>query len=230
MMSTALMRAFERRADTMVVDEPFYGFYLAKTNASRPVGKEIMSSMSTDWREIVDSLCFGHARGETTIIFQKHMTHHLLNEVDRKPLQRLRNAYLIRHPRLQVMSYARLRSDPSFDDLGWRQQLELFRRLPGPVIDASDILREPRTAVTNLCDALDIPFDVRMLSWPRGRRQTDGVWASHWYSDVERSTGFGPYLNPESVEVRPDLSKLVRRCMPFYEAMSGHKLNCVSSS
>ena len=31
-----------------------------------------------------------------------------------------------------------------------------------------------------------------MLSWPAGRRETDGVWAPAWYDAVERSTGFGP--------------------------------------
>ena len=29
-----------------------------------------------------------------------------------------------------------------------------------------------------------------MLSWPAGKRATDGVWAPAWYDQVERSTGF----------------------------------------
>lgn len=31
-----------------------------------------------------------------------------------------------------------------------------------------------------------------MLHWLPGRRETDGIWASHWYASVEASTGFGP--------------------------------------
>jgi hypothetical protein len=31
-----------------------------------------------------------------------------------------------------------------------------------------------------------------MLHWPPGRRETDGVWAPHWYAAVEASTGFEP--------------------------------------
>jgi hypothetical protein len=32
-----------------------------------------------------------------------------------------------------------------------------------------------------------------MLSWPTGRRSSDGIWADHWYHNVEQSTGFGQY-------------------------------------
>ena len=32
--STALMRSFENRNDTYVIDEPFYAYYLKKTNIS----------------------------------------------------------------------------------------------------------------------------------------------------------------------------------------------------
>ena len=37
--STALMRAWENRPDTVVVDEPLYGFYLARSGVPHP-GRE----------------------------------------------------------------------------------------------------------------------------------------------------------------------------------------------
>ncbi|MEV8515982.1 hypothetical protein AB0367_27375, partial [Dactylosporangium sp. NPDC051484] len=32
-----------------------------------------------------------------------------------------------------------------------------------------------------MCGALGIAWDPGMLSWPGGRRETDGVWAPDWW-------------------------------------------------
>lgn len=48
--STALMRSFENRADTSVVDEPFYAAYLAQTGLDHPARAEVIASQPTDWR------------------------------------------------------------------------------------------------------------------------------------------------------------------------------------
>ena len=43
-LSTALMRSFENRDDTEILDEPFYAYYLDKTKLRHPMYKEIMNS------------------------------------------------------------------------------------------------------------------------------------------------------------------------------------------
>jgi hypothetical protein len=191
--STAMMRAWENRADTVVVDEPLYGFYLARSGVPHPGRDEIIRSMPGGWREVLGQLCSAPLPDGTTVHYQKHMTHHLLPEVDRGALRGLRHAFLIRDPRQLLASYARVRAEPVLADLGLEQQLEIFRLLGGPVVDAADILRQPEAMLEALCDALGVPFDPAMLSWPAGPRPTDGVWGRHWYEGVWRSTGFGPY-------------------------------------
>ncbi len=62
-----------------------------------------------------------------------------------------------------------------------------------PVLDAKDVLENPRRLIGLLCDRLGIDFTDAMLTWPAGRRETDGVWAKYWYDAVEKSTGFQPY-------------------------------------
>ena len=47
-------------------------------------------------------------------------------------------------------------------------------------------------ALGRLCAHAGIPFMDEMLRWPPGPRDTDGVWAPHWYAAVEASTGFEP--------------------------------------
>jgi hypothetical protein len=221
--STALMRAWENRPDTVVVDEPLYGFYLARTGIAHPGRDEIIQTMENGWPEVIDQLTLTPLPPGKTVLYAKHMTHHLLPEVDRGALGGLRHAYLIREPRQLLASYARVRDQPVLADLGLAQQVEIFRMFGGPVLDAADILRQPEAALRALCAALDVPFDPAMLSWPAGPRDTDGVWAPHWYDGVWRSTGFGPY-RPATTELPPELEPLAERCRPFYEEMSAHRI------
>jgi hypothetical protein len=221
--STALMRAWENRSDTVVVDEPLYGFYLARTGVSHPGRDEIVSSMASDWQVVLDQLCSAPLPDGKAIGYQKHMTHHLLPEVDRSRLRGLRHAFLIRDPRQLLASYARVLAEPGLADLGLAQQVEIFRRFGGPVVDATDILRQPRQTLEALCEALGIEFDPAMLSWPPGPRPTDGVWAPYWYDSVWKSTGFGPYRESPA-DLPPALEPLAAQCRPFYEEMHAHRL------
>src|SRR3954451_21353245 len=79
--STAMMRAFENRPDTAVIDEPFYAAYLAATGLEHPMRHETIASQSTDWSEVARSL-LGPVPGGRTVWYQKHMTHHMLDGVD----------------------------------------------------------------------------------------------------------------------------------------------------
>ena len=217
-LSTATMRAWENRADTVVVDEPLYAYYLAATGLDHPGRDEVLAGQPTDWREVVRELTEGPVPG--AIGYQKHMTHHVLPEVDLDALAGLRHAFLVRDPRALLASYARVREQPTLDDLGLAQQVALFRRFGGPVVDAADLLRDPEGTLRALCAALDVPFDPAMLAWPAGPRDSDGVWAPHWYASVEASTGFGPY-RPDPVEVPGHLADLAARCRPYYDEMVG---------
>ena len=221
--STALMRSWENRPDTVVVDEPLYGFYLASTSVQHPGRDEIIQSMPNGWREVLDELTLAPLPASKNIYYAKHMTHHLLPEVDRAALAGLSHAFLIRDPRQLLASYAKVRAQPVLADLGLEQQVEIFRAFGGPVVDAGDILRQPEPTLRALCDALGVPFDEAMLSWPAGPRDTDGVWARYWYDGVRRSTGFGPYREP-ATELPPNLEPLARACQPFYDEMRVHRL------
>jgi hypothetical protein len=228
-LSTALMRSFGNRSDTVVVDEPLYGYYLAATGIDHPGRDEIIASMSTDWVDVVRQLT-----GATelppgkTVFYQKHMTHHLLDEIDTEALDGLRHAFLIRDPRRLLASYSKVRDTPTLADLGLAQQVAIFRRFGGPVIDAADIGARPESALPALCSALGIPFDEAMLAWPAGARPTDGVWARHWYDSVWASTGFDPSRSASSssgpVELPPELEPLAAQCQAYYDEMAEHRL------
>ena len=196
-LSTALMRAFGNRVDCAVTDEPLYGHYLSRTGLNHPGAQEIIVSQPDSWQEVSEWLR-GPAPGGAPLWYQKHMTHHLLDCVGREWMKDLRHGFLIRDPRAVLASYARTRQEVTLEDLGFFQQAELFDwvcnetgRCP-PVIDARDLLQDPEKVLRALCGAWEIAFSPAMLNWPPGPRDTDGIWACHWYASVENSTGFKP--------------------------------------
>jgi hypothetical protein len=92
-----------------------------------------------------------------------------------------------------------------------------------PVIDSRDVLEDPRGVLSALCERLALPFEEAMLSWPAGKRESDGVWARHWYGNVEKTTGFGEYrANPAPL---PDhLAAMYDECVVLYETLFEHRI------
>ena len=226
--STALMRAWGNRPDTAVCDEPLYAHYLLKTDVDHPGRDEVVAHHETDWRKVVASLTGPIPEGKR-IYYQKHMAHHLLPEIDRGFLRHLTNGLLIRHPAEMLTSLTKVLPHPRLADTGLPQQLEILQFIEGatdsapPIVDARDVLENPRRMLELLCIALGVEFSESMLSWPAGRRSTDGIWAQHWYAAVEKSTGFEPY-RPKHEEMPEHLRPLLEECLGCYEALYAQRL------
>src|SRR5437870_13399398 len=77
--STAMMRAWGNRPDTIVVDEPFYACYLKATGKRHPGADEVIAVGETDWRKVAVRLT-GPIPKDRQLFFQRQMTHHLLPE------------------------------------------------------------------------------------------------------------------------------------------------------
>jgi len=227
--STAMMRAWGNRRDTAVVDEPFYAYYLKASGKEHPGADEVIATGEIDWRKVIAQLT-GPIPSGKRIFFQKHMTHHLLPEVDRRWLSAMTNCFLIRDPCEVIASYVKKREGPALEDLGFVQQTEIFdfvrtrgNSIP-PVVDAKDVLENPERMLRLLCDAVGVEFSKSMLSWPPGLRETDGVWAKYWYGEVARSTSFQPY-RPRHAQVPAHLREIHERCRECYERLSEYRLH-----
>ena len=223
-LSTAMMRSFGARADCTVVDEPFYAAYLASTGLDHPGREAVLASQPTDPATVVAEVTgVTGAPVPTPLQYQKQMTHHLTGGIDLDGLAGLTHAFLVRDPARVLTSYAKVRDEPTLEDLGLPQQVALFERFGGPVVDAADVLADPRATLTALCAALGIAFDEAMLTWEPGPRDTDGVWAPWWYAGVEASTGFG--AAPGAADpLPPRLEPLLERCLPYYETLAPHRI------
>lgn len=231
-LSTALMRAWENRPDTVVLDEPLYAWYLARTGLDHPGRDEILAAYPADAEGAV-ARCLAPVPPGVRAVYQKHMTHHLLADLDRAWLDELRHFMLLRDPVAVLASYTQVREAVTLADIGLPQQLELVDRAE-LVIDADDFLTDPGAYLEELCQRLDLPFTERMLSWPAGRRDSDGCWAPYWYSAVESSTGFqrpegrGP-ADPERAAARidrlpPHLRPLAEEALAIYATLAARRL------
>ena len=228
--STAMMRSFENRSDTVVVDEPFYAAFLAETGADHPMRDEVLASQPTRWRDVANALS-GPTPTGAAVWYQKHMTHHMLPDFGLDWANGCRNAFLIRAPEAVLASYTLKRENVTLADIGVERQRELFERecdrigAAPPVIDSADVLADPRATLGKLCAALGIEFSDRMLSWPAGKRDSDGVWAPAWYDTVERSTEFAPPRAPAEIKnVGDNLRRIADAARPHYERLATFRL------
>ena len=228
--STAMMRSWGNRPDTFVCDEPFYAHYLQATGRDHPGAAEVIAQGETDSRKVIAMLT-GPVPGDKRIFYQKQMTHHLLPGIDRGWLGAVTNCFLIRDPADVIVSYIKKNNDPALEDIGFVQQAEIFdwvREQTGaipPVIDARDVLENPEKILRLLCDEIGVEFTDAMLSWPPGPRETDGIWAKHWYGEVENTTSFRNPAQRERAPVPERLGPVYERSQEFYVRLHQHRLH-----
>ena len=226
--STAMMRSFENRLDTTVIDEPFYGHYLDKTGLNHPGREDVIASQSTDWDEIAEMLA-GPIPGGKPIWYQKHMAQHNLEKCDLAWTINVTNCFLIRDPKAVIASYGKRFPIENERLLGYAQQVQLLKLVQDytgeiPLImDARDILLNPEGMLREFCRRIGINFFSNMLSWPAGKRKTDGVWAPYWYNRVEESTGFKPYSEKE-INLEDEILPVYEKCLKHYRVLYGRRI------
>ena len=219
--STAMMRAWENRLDTFVVDEPFYAHYLSKNRVEHPGREEVLLNGEIDSYKVSQGLVKDISNSHK-VYYQKHMAHHLLDSVNRDWMKDVINCFLIRNPKDMIISYSKIHSDITRDLLGIEQQKEIFDYVQNftgevpPVIDSKDVLLDPRGVLTKFCNRIGIDFSEKMLNWPKGSRDTDGIWGKYWYNNVINSTGFNPYTVKNS-EVPDEYKSIYKESLKLYE-------------
>jgi hypothetical protein len=225
--STAMMRSWEHRSDTVVIDEPFYAHYLTATGLHHPGREEALAAQDTEAAVVADMLA-GPAPDGADIWYQKHMAHHHLHGMPIEWMQSVVSCFLIRSPQEMLPSLHAKTPFPTLADTGLPQQVELFdaasasKEVP-PVLDARDVLEHPRATLGAFCDRLGLPFDEAMLSWPSGPRESDGAWAPYWYDAVWASTGFKPW-KPNRGSIPDAMQTLLAECNDCYDHLYQHRL------
>jgi hypothetical protein len=217
------MYSFAARQDFNVLDEPFYGAFLALTGIDHPLREETLVSMETEPSRVVGHMqTQSEAAGEGHL-YTKQMTHHMVDGIPMDWFPTAQHAFLIRHPARVVASYLAKREHPTLDDIGFAQQELILNKVrevgqEPVVIDSFEIRQDPEKALRHACARLDLPWDPSMLHWSKGGNSADGVWAAHWYGAVHASTGFAGPEGPLP-RLTGAARRLVDEAMPFYQRM-----------
>ena len=226
--STAMMRSFQSRGDTFVSDEPMYGHFLSITKTNHPLREEIIKSMETDRKKLHKYLSI-FTPGKFSIWYQKQMTQHILIDDSLEWIKDLSNVFLIRDPKQVILSYLKKFKLEDESLIGFIQLKRIFDYLKNNtesdpiVIDANDILKNPSAMLNQLCEKLKIPYSDKMLRWEKGYRDTDGVWASHWYDNVINTTRFTSFK--ENKELLPKkYSKIYNQSMEIYNQLHNYRI------
>jgi len=221
-----MMYAFGNRSDTTIVDEPYYGAYLHHSGVEHPMNNEVLSSLPHDPEEI-SAYVTGLTPGAHAVWYQKQLTHHMLPQFSLSWVGKQTNVFLIREPARVIASYERKRETLGLEDLGFLQQKRIYDYCVALgqkpiVIDSDDILANPKVALMALCESVGIDFDPAMLRWKAGARLEDGVWASHWYDAVHKSTGFGAAPGPIPV-VGSKFADILEQAQMIYRQLKAQK-------
>ena len=225
--STALMRSFENRNDTKVWDEPLYAYYLNQTKKNHSLRNKIIDKYETNINTLIKLII--KKTKDKEIFYQKHMTHHILDKTELEWIENGKNCFLIRNPKDVLLSYIKKSDLTNANDIGYPMQIKLFNILKDKgvipiVINVDNLSSHPKKVLTLLCKKLNIPFTNKMLKWPKGKRDTDGIWEEIWYHNVKSSTNFKK-LKKSKERVPKKYKEIYNQCLDIF-----NELNCYDIS
>lgn len=228
-LSTALMYAFHHRGDTLVIDEPFYGYYLKTEKVEHPGKQEILASMPTDYQQILKSF---NEPVKHNHVFLKNMAHHHTG-FGMGYATKFVNLFVIRDPKYAIASFTKVIPKPTLKDLGIQRQWELFQEasqgnMNPLVFDSSELLMNPTVNLKMICKLLQLPFTSKMTTWPPGAIEPDGIWARHWYQNVHNNTGFKPF-SPHAVHLDTYHRRIYEKARRVYDLFTPYKIKLHAS-
>tara|TARA_B110000263_G_C15210860_1_gene465139 strand:+ start:230 stop:952 length:723 start_codon:yes stop_codon:yes gene_type:complete len=225
-LSTALMRSFENRNDAEVWDEPFYAYYLKETNKDHPMANKIIQKYENDSKKIIKKIVSFEKIDK--IFYQKHMTHHMLEQTNLNWISHGINCFLIRDPKDVILSYSKKNILTDSNDIGFPMQLKIFNMVKKfskkiIVINADDLSSNPKKILQLLCKNLDISFSEKMINWPKGERKTDGIWESIWYNNVKSSSKF-EILVKKNEKIPDQYINIYNKCLSIYQEINSYNI------
>lgn len=223
--STAFMYSWAQRADTVVIDEPLYGYFLKHTVAVRPGSEEVINTMLTDGNEVIEKVLLTSYK--KPLVFFKHLTNQAI-DLDWSFMKDMYNLFFIRDPKQIIASFAEVIPDPTMIDIAMKMQYDCFlfaqqNNYKTIVLDSAELLKNPEVVLKKLCAAIEINFDENMLHWQPGPKSYDGIWAPYWYANVHRSAGFEKQTTSER-PLPQHLISLYEEAKPFYETLLQHSI------
>lgn len=234
--SSLIGRSFDQRKDCVIYEEPFYPPYLLTHGLDHPMRDELITYRETDYKKIIQQIT-GELKNGYAFSFQKHIAKNVLPEYGLDWLAELKNFFLIREPARIIKSYIKVVGYADEHSVGFKDLLRIFKAVQKLknetpiVIDASDILRNPKDMINKLCDKLDIPRDENMFRWEANSEGSGLMMGTNGLTKLEypfqkrlwKSTGFMPYEEKEVV-LEAKYRQLEEESLEIYHELYQYKL------
>ena len=126
----------------------------------------------------------------------------------------------------------------SFDpeETGFRQLREVFEvaveKLGQPpiIVDADDLLADPRKILAAYCAAIDVPFDEGLLTWKAGPVTEFKTWSA-WHTDAENSNrlcrqgwAWWAWCWKSNLALPDEVEAAIAACLPDYESLHARRI------
>lgn len=228
--STAFFRSIVERGDFLALHEPLEGLaYIGPIEVRDQPLKDVrtfktVTSLISWLLDSPDQPVFLKETVNVPVLDIVGSNHRFLTEV--------RHSFLIRRPEEIAASWYALEQDLRMEEAGIRALYELYRSVQhaggyAPVIiDSDDLVTRPDMTMRAWCDAVELPFIARALTWDAGAR-VEWERTSRWHVDASMSTRFTPpqVADRHSLETHPDVVRFALNHRPFYERLLQNKLH-----
>lgn len=245
-LSNAFERSIRELKSVKVFHEPhceayYYGPERKRDNTHQPTQSEIEDNIAATF-EAVDAELLRHHEGYEAV-FAKDLAYYIEGRYDnyvKGDFANFKHTFLIRHPQKSIPSliraYKRCGFSSTFDDNGIKALYDFYKIVqqnvdPHPiVIDADDLLANPKGFMEHYCRATGLRFEEQMLTWTPGDVQD---WMPYKYTHVFKDTVMNSsgFMKPQEKPRANDMENLskeaqdfIQQMLPYYEAMYSVRL------
>ena len=236
-MSSVFERSIRELQDVKVVYEPhqqayYYGPERRKTDSNRPTPTELNPAATF---QAADEKFLQPYEGYQAVFFKNHayFVEGNYEYYTKGRFAHIKHTFLIRDPNKSIPSLVKACKMCGFSSFpgnnGIEQLYDLFKTVqhvdPNPIIiDADDLLMNPRNMMEHYCSATGLPFQEAMLTWTPGivSDWTDFLYYQEWHGTAMMSSCFmkpTPTTTQQADALSQEIKDTVDKVFPFYEAM-----------
>nr|XP_054757915.1 uncharacterized protein LOC129264072 [Lytechinus pictus] len=248
-LSTAFTRSMSARGDTKIFWEPYLNCYSYGPDRTLHWADDIPGVLNDKYTFTYVNDMMGKFQPGSKVLFAKCMIEGIAGNFD-VISPGYKHTFLIRHPLKMYRSFEKLCEDlvpidykTTFKNI--YQELEKFYdhvinelgQSAPPIIDADDLLAQPKTVLSKYCEMIGIPFTPKMLKWDCVENLSVLDWECTDVGAITRpehteglsiskalqSTGFGDDSKKKTNDSSKDYSDDVKECaehaLPVYERL-----------
>ena len=236
-MSTSVERIMRERGDLNCLHEPFmYHYYLNRKHRDMPYF-EPQQDHPVTYEGVRDMIM---EKAQSSPVFFKDMAYYINSDIvnDRNFCKSITHCFLIRNPAAAITSYYKLDNAVTLPEIGIEAQWRVYSHLIDSgikplVIQAESIRKNPRMAVNNWWNAINLTSDDSAFEWD-DEYPEDWQQVKTWHQEAMKSTSIHPWTQEnahkerdcfkKAVDEAPHLQSYLEHHMVYYERLKGESL------